>query len=1004
MLELTDGGNSEAGSAFSKVKEDITSFNTAFSFRLTDAVADGFTFSIQNAGTTALGPDGGGLGYGPDETGGTGGIPTSVAVKFDLYNNQGEGNDSTGLYENGAAPTNVGSVDLHASGIDLHSGDVFNVAMTYDGTTLKVTLTDTNTGNSNTQNYTVNIPSIVGGSTAFVGFTGATGGLAATQDILNWTFSSKVDTTTIVSSSPNPSVATQTVTFTATVAPVNSTASKPTGTVTFYDVGVVTTTFVPSVTLNGSGQATYTVGTLGVGSHTITATYSGDNNFEASTGSDSASPQVVNAPSKSTTSDVTSSLNPSVHGQTVTFSVTVSPVAPATFTPSGTVIFSDQSGTLGTGTLNGSGVATFSTSTLSTSKHTVTASYSGDSNFGGSNDSASSTPLVQTVNQASTTTTLASAPNPSASGQMVTFTATVAPVSPGAGTPTGTVNFTEGTLTLASTVPLNGSDQATFATALLSVGSHTITATYNGDTNFMSSAGDDSASPQVVNQASTTTTVGSAPNPSVSGQTITFTATVAPVLPGAGLPSGTVNFTEGATTLASSVALNGSDQATFTTSSLAVGSHTITAVYSGDTNFKTSTGDDSASPQVVSQASTTTTLASAPNPSVSGETVTFTATVAPVSPGAGTPTGTVNFTEGATTLASSVTLNGSDQATFTTPSLAVGSHTITAVYSGDTSFKTSTGGDSASPQVVNQASTTTTLASAPNPSVSGQTVTFTATVAPVSPGAGTPTGTVNFTEGATTLAFGVTLNGSDQATFTTSSLAVGSHTVTAAYSGDTNFKTSTGDDSAAPQMVNKASTTTTLASAPNPSVSGQTITFTATVAPVSPGAGTPSGTVNFTEGATTLASGVTLNGSDQATFTISSLAVGSHTITAIYSGDTNFTTLTGDDSASPQVVNKASTTTAVTSAPNPSTVGQTVTFTATVAPVSPGSGTPTGTVNFTEGATTLASSVTLNGSDQATFTTSSLASGSHTITATYSGDSNFTTSTGDDSASPQVVS
>src|SRR6202030_199515 len=164
-------------------------------------------------------------------------------------------------------------------------------------------------------------------------------------------------------------------------------------------------------------------------------------------------------------------------------------------------------------------------------------------------------------------------------------------------------------------------------------------------------------------------------------------------------------------------------------SSLAVGSHTVTANYSGDTSFLTSTGDDAAAPQVVNQASTTTTLESVANPSVSGETVTFTAIVAATTPGSGTPTGTVNFLEGSTTLASSVTLDGSDQATFTTSSLAVGSHTITADYSGDTSFQASTGDDTAAPQVVNKASTTTTLESVANPSVSGETVTFTASVA-----------------------------------------------------------------------------------------------------------------------------------------------------------------------------------------------------------------------------------------------------------------------------------
>jgi hypothetical protein len=329
----------------------------------------------------------------------------------------------------------------------------------------------------------------------------------------------------------------------------------------------------------------------------------------------------------------------------------------------------------------------------------------------------------------------------------------------------------------------------------------------------------------------------------------------------------------------------------------------------------TTTGDSATAQAPVSitaasTTATTTTLSSTPNPSVSGQTVTFTATVAATTPGTGTPTGTVNFLEGTTTLTSGVTLNGSDQATFTTSSLAVGSHTITANYSGDANFLASTGSDSASPQVVNQAAasttTTTTLNSTPNPSVSGETVTFTATVA-ATDGTGTPTGTVTFLEGTMTLASSVTLDGSDQATLTTSSLAVGSHTITANYNGDTNFLASTGDDSASPQVVNQAaaSTTTTLSSTPNASVSGETVTFTATVA-AADGTGTPTGTVDFLEGSATLASSVTLNGSDQATFTTSSLAVGSHTITANYGGDANFLASTGDDSASPQVVNQAS--------------------------------------------------------------------------------------------------
>jgi autotransporter-associated beta strand protein len=194
MLELTNGGGSQAASAFSTLPIDITRFSTQFTSQLSagSSTADGFTFCIQGVGPNALGPAGGGLGYG----GSPGGINNSIAVKFDLYNNAGEGVDSTGLYTNGASPFNVGSIDLTPSGIDLHSGDAINVTMNYDGTNLIVTLTDPSAGVSATQTYPIDIPGTVGDGTAYLGFTGGTGGLTATQDILNWTYS---PTTVVVS-------------------------------------------------------------------------------------------------------------------------------------------------------------------------------------------------------------------------------------------------------------------------------------------------------------------------------------------------------------------------------------------------------------------------------------------------------------------------------------------------------------------------------------------------------------------------------------------------------------------------------------------------------------------------------------------------------------------------------------------------------------------------------------------------------------------------------------
>ncbi len=190
-LVLTNGGASQAGSVFTSNRVDISGFTSQFTFQTTGTYAyantgEGFTFTIQGNGPTALGGTGSALGYGA--SGGNGGINNSVAIKFDLNNNSGEGNDSTGLYTNAASPTNVGSINLTSTGINFHSGDIFRVNLTYVGTTLTVVINDLTTNTSSTQNYTVNIPGVIGGSTGYVGFTGATGSQESIQNILSWAY------------------------------------------------------------------------------------------------------------------------------------------------------------------------------------------------------------------------------------------------------------------------------------------------------------------------------------------------------------------------------------------------------------------------------------------------------------------------------------------------------------------------------------------------------------------------------------------------------------------------------------------------------------------------------------------------------------------------------------------------------------------------------------------------------------------------------------------------
>jgi hypothetical protein len=208
VARLTDGGGTnESGTIFTTQRVDIGTFNTSFTFQLHDGTAiegDGITFIIQGSSPTALGPGGGGLGYGPDHPGGSGGIPNSIAVKFDTFDNAGEGADSTGLYLNGASPS-IPAVNLSNTGIDLHSQDVFKVTLSYDGTTLTETITDTKTQATFTTQYTVNIAAAVGGNVGYVGFGGGTGGNTAVQDILTWTYSTQdYKGGTAGASSPSP--------------------------------------------------------------------------------------------------------------------------------------------------------------------------------------------------------------------------------------------------------------------------------------------------------------------------------------------------------------------------------------------------------------------------------------------------------------------------------------------------------------------------------------------------------------------------------------------------------------------------------------------------------------------------------------------------------------------------------------------------------------------------------------------------------------------------------
>jgi hypothetical protein len=195
VLRLTSSLPFQVASAFYPLVVNVQSFTTDFSFQLVEFVGgggDGITFTVQGAGPYAMGSQGGGLGYGPDPMFSLKvlRIERSVAVKFDIYDNAGEGYDSTGLYTDGQVPS-IPALDLAAHGINLGDQNVFDVHMVYDGSILTMTISERGITpvRSFTTTFPVDIPAHVGDVTGFVGFTASTGEKTSSQQILRWTFS-----------------------------------------------------------------------------------------------------------------------------------------------------------------------------------------------------------------------------------------------------------------------------------------------------------------------------------------------------------------------------------------------------------------------------------------------------------------------------------------------------------------------------------------------------------------------------------------------------------------------------------------------------------------------------------------------------------------------------------------------------------------------------------------------------------------------------------------------
>jgi YVTN family beta-propeller protein len=882
----------------------------------------------------------------------------------------------------------TGTVTFMDGSTVLGTGSITGMTATFTTTALAVgshPITAVYSGDSNYNGVTSSVLSQVVNKA-----TPGTGGVAAVT----------------VDSSLNPSVFGQSVTFTATV------PSGATGTIIFEDNGVAIS---GAVTISGT-TATFTTSTLVMGTHPITAVYSGDANFNGVTST--ALSQVVAI----ATSTTTLSLNPTtvMYGNTSEMTAVVLPTG-----ATGTVSFYAGTTLLGTSSLDGTGTAVFPESTLGVGTYSITAHYNGDLNLAANTSNAVQLTVTQrtgpsggaaltvTVNDASRTTTETNPPfSYTVAGTLVNGDTYATAV-------TGTPAYTSNTGSTAGTFPITVTG-LTSANYVITVLQGTLT----------------------VVPTPTTTTLSSSPASPQYGDPVTLTATVAPS--GA---TGTVSFYDGAVYLGQGTLAGG--VATLTTTTLNAGTHTITAIYNGDATYASSTSAPAtvvvakktgpgpggaaltvtvqnasrefgtANPQfanvvtgalvngdtypsaitgvpiyastdtpgspagstypinvsgLVSQnyvvavvpgtltivaSPSTTTLAASATSTQYGDPVTLTATVVPSG-----ATGTVIFSSGSTVLGTGTVSNGI--ATLTTSALNAGTYIITANYEGDSNFGAST----SSPVTV-------TVAQKTGPGPGGAALTVTVANASRTYGQGNPAFTYAVT--------GTLVNGDTYQTAVTGVPVFSTSATTTSQVGSYPISLTEGLSSrnyvisfvSGTLTVGKGTPVVTVASSLNPSTYTASVTFTAVV---SAGA---TGTITFMDGSTALGT-ATITGTT-ATLTTTTLATGTHPITAVYSGDANDNGVTS--AVLSQVVNKATPGTGgiaavtVVSNNNPSTFGQSVTLTATVP-----SG-ATGTVRFMDGSTLLGTA-TITGTT-ATFTTTTLAIGSHPITAVYSGDSNF---------------
>ncbi len=632
---------------------------------------------------------------------------------------------------------------------------------------------------------------------------------------------------------------------------------------------------------------------------------------------------------------------------------------------------STVSAAMGLGTLadHGGDVATYSLNPTSPAIDTgATGSCPSQDARGIARPQLSGCDIGATEYDPSTTTTLTASPSTAMPGDTVNVQATVTSTNETAAV-TGNVTFKEGATTL-GTVTLDGAATANLAVSTFALGSHNVTATYNATSRFTTS---NATTNVTIKPGALSVNLTPSQTPTNFGEAETFTATLN--LPGPTPATGNVTFKEGATTLAT-VALSGAT-ATYSTSTLSVGGHDITATYNGDANYDPATSPTS---HVDVKANVTIEPSATPASPVYGNPVTIAAHLS--SPDvAGVPTGTVLVENGA--IVGTTTLDASGDISFTTDQLPAGTDSVLIIYQGDSTFAATTTTIDVN---VTDAATTTSLSVTPSStSVIGASIDLHATVAT----SGTPlqaSGAAEFFDGTTSLGT-VALDAAGQATFTTTSLGLGNHQLHATYLPGSGFATSS--STPVGHDITTVATTTQLSADSVTSVRGQNVHVQAQVSPVASVA-VPTGNVTFAVDGTDLAT-VPLDATGVASVDLADLGVGNHTITATYGGASAFAPSTATPLA--HSVTRAASTVTLNATPSTGAHGQSITLQANVTAVTPGNAIASGTVTFSDGVTNFGSA-TLDGTGTATLAVPLLGAGSHTVTAYFAGDANLTAGTG----------